>query len=200
MASKRLRAMGYPRHQEFTLEEKELQVAVCWLEEQKIRLYPVDGEERAQLRTFEKDWFNCFKKYLDDLQSPGFFGGEGNEGVAKAFEWLSSYALQLDYSDSKGKYNRKTAKVFDFQVNGQDKTEMEGKISHLYTHEILSFSHSTLSQPTPKQSNKTIHSFLFKQNLEILFLRLLPQTNQTLLPHSPSHFYPSPPSTPSQQK
>ena len=135
--------MGYPRHKEFSLEEKELQVAVCWLEEQKIRLYPHGGEEREELRKFEKDWCVCFKKYLKDLKSPDFFVGEGGEGegVGQAFEWLSSYALQLDYSDLKEKYHGETAKVVDLQANVREENEMEGIMKVITNRQYLLLSY-----------------------------------------------------------
>eukprot|EP00009_Paramoeba_aestuarina_P004461 CAMPEP_0201516078 /NCGR_PEP_ID=MMETSP0161_2-20130828/7489_1 /ASSEMBLY_ACC=CAM_ASM_000251 /TAXON_ID=180227 /ORGANISM="Neoparamoeba aestuarina, Strain SoJaBio B1-5/56/2" /LENGTH=252 /DNA_ID=CAMNT_0047913083 /DNA_START=143 /DNA_END=901 /DNA_ORIENTATION=+ len=117
--------MGYPRHQEFSTEEKELQVAVCWLEEQKIRLYPSGGKEREEMRNFGDKWLSLFKKYLDDLHSPEFFGeGEGEGEISEAFEWLSSYALQLDYSDAKERFNGKTAKVTDLNWKNKEE-EME---------------------------------------------------------------------------
>jgi hypothetical protein len=67
---------------------------VVWLEDQKIRFYPVD--QRSKLRQNSNNWHNDYNKYLKDLGCPQeLFEGSDNAN-SQSICWLLGYALKLD--------------------------------------------------------------------------------------------------------
>ena len=66
---------------------------VLWLEEQKIRRYPVDSSERNGLRNFgSNQWQQFFEKYAKDLQCPDI----ARETNVQTLCWMLGYALRLE--------------------------------------------------------------------------------------------------------
>lgn len=73
---------------------------VVWLEDQKIRHYPI--EERAALRQVDSpDWDITFQKYLADNSCPPQISSDRKSTC----EWLLGLAVRLEYSDNAEKYN-----------------------------------------------------------------------------------------------
>ena len=71
----------------------EFQALVLWLEEQKIRRYPVASGERNDLRNFESNqWQQYFDKYVTDLKCPA----ASQENNVQALCWILGYALRLE--------------------------------------------------------------------------------------------------------
>ena len=66
---------------------------VLWLEEQKIRRYPVASGERNDLRNFESNqWQQYFDKYVTDLKCPA----PSQENNVQALCWILGYTLRLE--------------------------------------------------------------------------------------------------------
>ena len=71
----------------------EFQALVLWLEEQKIRRYPVASGERNDLRNFESNqWQQYFDKYVTDLKCPA----ASQENNVQALCWILGYTLRLE--------------------------------------------------------------------------------------------------------
>ena len=71
---------------------KEFQSLILWLEEQHIRRYPIDSDQRNGLRQFDTgdQWQIHYEKYLKDVECP--FVDNNVQSVC----WLLGYALRLD--------------------------------------------------------------------------------------------------------
>ena len=70
---------------------KEFQSLILWLEEQHIRRYPIDSDQRNGLRQLSTDqWQIHYEKYLKDVECP--FVDNNVQSVC----WLLGYALRLD--------------------------------------------------------------------------------------------------------
>lgn len=66
---------------------------VLWLEDQKIRNYPIDG--RGELRKINSnDWNKAFEQYKKDVACPIV-----SNSPVEVMQWLLSYAVQLEYTD-----------------------------------------------------------------------------------------------------
>ena len=65
-----LRALGYPKADGFAIDDPaHFRALFVWLENTKIRAYPIDG--RKQLQSPEAaTWHAAFTKYLADLECP----------------------------------------------------------------------------------------------------------------------------------
>ena len=109
---RRMRALGYERAQSFLLTNMdEMHVALVWMEEQRIRLYP--PEERGDMRDRGK-FEASLVRYLKDLKSPHalWSGGLSTQNdFFLAFEWLTSYAIQCDFRDRSDAHNAKCAAI-----------------------------------------------------------------------------------------
>jgi len=94
MYERRLLALGYPNSRNFNPNDlQEFQALVLWLEEQKIRRYPVDSSERNGLRNFgSNQWQQFFEKYAKDLQCPDI----ARETNVQTLCWILGYALRLE--------------------------------------------------------------------------------------------------------
>jgi len=103
--TRKLRALNYPQWSSFDLSNfSHVQTLVAWLEDTKIRAYPV--EDRAPLRTLDGEWELQFRKYLQQLHFPhksnmDFAAGHWTIVV----NWLLAYAMSLEYRDNAEKYN-----------------------------------------------------------------------------------------------
>ena len=70
---------------------KEFQSLILWLEEQHIRRYPIDSDQRNGLRQFDTDqWQIHYAKYLKDVECPFV------DNNVQSLCWLLGYALRLD--------------------------------------------------------------------------------------------------------
>ena len=86
-----LRALKYPGEEGFDLDSPgHLQAAVVWLENTKVRRYPV--EARAALQSPDPaTWQAALAKYLADLECPLALGG-GSGGPRAVLQWLLTHA------------------------------------------------------------------------------------------------------------
>lgn len=84
-----LRSLKYPRAEGFNPDEPaQLQAAVVWLENTKVRQYPIDG--RAALQSPDPAaWQAALTKYLTDLECP-LRPEAGNQRAV--LQWLASHA------------------------------------------------------------------------------------------------------------
>ncbi|KAF8058070.1 hypothetical protein HT031_005730 [Scenedesmus sp. PABB004] len=96
-----LAALGYPRAQSFThTDEAAFRSLVAWLENVKIRHYPV--AERGPLGDLEgADWPAAFEQYVADLECPLALAADNRQAV---LEWVLSFAVSLEYTDSAEQY------------------------------------------------------------------------------------------------
>lgn len=86
-----LKALKYPRAEEFSpADYAQYQALVLWLENAKIRHYPIHG--RVALQSSDAvAWDSGFKKYLADIECPVELGGDGGNYLA-VLEWLLTHA------------------------------------------------------------------------------------------------------------
>ncbi|XP_015783050.1 RNA transcription, translation and transport factor protein [Tetranychus urticae] len=112
MFSRKLKAIEFGKADNFNVEdENSFRNLVAWLEDQKIRHYPI--EERSGLRKISSpDWENAFKKYLESLKCP--FDVKDRKLV---LDWLISTAVRLDYNDNFDKYKDVTGKLVKNQAS-----------------------------------------------------------------------------------
>jgi len=84
-----LRALKYPRVEGFSPDDpSQFQAAVVWLENTKVRQYPIDG--RAQLQSPEAAaWQAALQQYLTDLECPVRLEGGNQRAV---LQWLLAHA------------------------------------------------------------------------------------------------------------
>lgn len=104
MFRRKLRALEFPNWQTFNVEDvKQFRSLVYWLENTKIRCYPVEG--RTELRNVDAaEWDAAFKQYLVDVECPCPFG-EG-EKLAAVLDWLLSAAVGAEYADNADTFNK----------------------------------------------------------------------------------------------
>ncbi|XP_028409741.1 RNA transcription, translation and transport factor protein-like [Dendronephthya gigantea] len=100
MFARKLKALGYHSPNSFDVNDpKQLSTLIVWLEDIKIRLYPI--EERTAIRDMEnKNWANVFKQYLVDLKCP-----INPEMKEQMLDWLLGHAVRLEYSDKAPQIN-----------------------------------------------------------------------------------------------
>ncbi|PRW60225.1 UPF0568 C14orf166-like protein [Chlorella sorokiniana] len=92
-----LRSLKYPRLEGFNADDPaHFQAAVVWLENTKVRQYPIDG--RAALQSPDPAaWQAALTKYLADLECP-LLPEAGNHRAV--LQWLASHAVGLEYQDT----------------------------------------------------------------------------------------------------
>lgn len=85
-----LRSLNYPQSDDFDITSPaHIQSLILWLENTKIRQYPVDG--RAQLQAPNSaEWHKAFEQYLSDIGCPVPFDTEAN--TPAIIDWLLSHA------------------------------------------------------------------------------------------------------------
>jgi len=110
MFKRKLHALNYPQWDRFDLgDPKAFRTLVVWLEDQKIRHYPV--EARAPLRNIqENSWNEVFWKYLEDLEAPSAVlpmksPYEDISNLKITLNWLFSQAVTAEYGDKAIEYN-----------------------------------------------------------------------------------------------
>lgn len=89
-----LKALGYPKADGFAIDDpSHFRAMLVWLENTKIRQYPIDG--RKQLQSSDAaQWEAAFAKYLADLECP--VPGASRAAVLR---WLLTHAVGLEYQD-----------------------------------------------------------------------------------------------------
>ncbi|KAL4447482.1 hypothetical protein ABPG75_004701 [Micractinium tetrahymenae] len=92
-----LRALKYPRVDGFSPEDPaHFQAAVVWLENTKVRRYPIDG--RAALQSPDRATLQAaLRRYLSDLECPLALDSASQPAL---LQWLLLYAVGLEYQDS----------------------------------------------------------------------------------------------------
>eukprot|EP00741_Cyanophora_paradoxa_P022698 tig00021494_g21920.t1 len=110
---RKLKALAYPRASQFTTEDEEVRALVVWLEDMKIRHYPIEGRE--PLRTFNAEWGKVFAKYLAELECPLAVGAEVKPPYsAQLVDWIVGHAVYLEHQDRAKEVNE-AAKQFAAQ-------------------------------------------------------------------------------------
>ncbi|KAL4434617.1 hypothetical protein ABPG77_002740 [Micractinium sp. CCAP 211/92] len=92
-----LRALKYPRVEGFSAEDPaHFQAALVWLENTKVRRYPLDG--RAALQSPDPaTWQAALRQYLADLECPLAPTGASRTAL---MQWMLLHAVGLEYQDS----------------------------------------------------------------------------------------------------
>jgi len=100
MFKRKLAALDY--HKEYNpQDENDFRQMVVWLEDMKIRLYPIDG--RQNLRNIQSDqWEQTFHKYLQDLKYP--YETEIIKDRMIISDWLFGMAVRFEYGDNVEKF------------------------------------------------------------------------------------------------
>ncbi|XP_058130456.1 RNA transcription, translation and transport factor protein-like [Anopheles ziemanni] len=117
MFERYLAALQYPRVGQLNIDDpKDFRGFVAWLEDQKIRFYPI--EERAPLRKTSAldEWNAAFEKYKKDIKLPGNLKSKPEQ-----ITWLLLYAIKLEYTDNADQYR---------PITGAKKKEEEAKKSN----------------------------------------------------------------------
>lgn len=104
MSKRKLLALEYHGAETFNIySQTDYRTLVMWLEDQKIRHYPI--EDRASLRNIgDPHWEEAFHKYLDDLECLA-----PRNDPKSVLDWLLGLAAKLEYSDDPEKYQNATA-------------------------------------------------------------------------------------------
>jgi len=99
---RKLRALNYPGWNTFDITNiSHVHALVAWLEDCKIRCYPVT--DRTPLRTFNEEWDVVLRKYLQDVEFPHKIGNTIDWTVV--VNGLLAHAIALEYEDNVDKYN-----------------------------------------------------------------------------------------------
>jgi len=100
MFKRKLAALDYGKDYN-PQDENQFRQMVVWLEDMKIRLYPID--ERQSLRdTQNPQWDQTFSKYLQDLKCP--YTNEMIKDRTAISDWLIGAAVRFEYGDNVDKY------------------------------------------------------------------------------------------------
>ncbi|CAF0715814.1 unnamed protein product [Adineta steineri] len=101
-------------------DENQFRRMVVWLEDMKIRLYPID--ERQQLRdTDNPQWEQAFSKYLQDLKCP--YNEETIKDHVAVSDWLLGAAIRFEYGDNVEKYKLITSNDQQQKTNSSNENE-----------------------------------------------------------------------------
>jgi RLL motif-containing protein 1 len=101
-------------------DENQFRKMVVWLEDMKIRLYPIDG--RQNLRDIENpQWEQTFSKYLQDLNFP--YDHQLIKDRITTSDWLIGAAVRFEYGDNVEKYKPISSNV----INGQQKPNLSNQ-------------------------------------------------------------------------
>lgn len=95
-----LRSLKYPKVENVDMHNHaHYRALLVWLENTKIRQYPIDG--RSQLNSQQHDdWDKAFHKYLTDLECP-----ISVQDKIGSMRWLLIHALGLEYQDRSSDLN-----------------------------------------------------------------------------------------------
>lgn len=108
LASTLLSALAYPKAANFNhQDEPAFRALVAWLENVKIRHYPV-AERKALGDVKSASWPDAFAKYLQDLECPLPLTADNRQAV---LQWMLSFAVSLEYADNAEQYNATASKL-----------------------------------------------------------------------------------------
>jgi RLL motif-containing protein 1 len=114
MFKRKLSALDYGKDYN-PQDENQFRQMVVWLEDMKIRLYPIDA--RQTLRDIQNpQWEQALFKYLQDLKFP--YDNEMIKDRLAVSDWLIGAAVRFEYGDNVGKYKS----VLSNATNDQQKT------------------------------------------------------------------------------
>lgn len=116
MFKRKLQALGFPNPDTFnssgmkntnvrnftllktnSLDEKQFQNVVIWLEDQKIRRYKI--QEREPIKNTAEKWNEALSQYLVDLDCP-----IDNRSRPEILDWLLGLAVQLEFTEKAALY------------------------------------------------------------------------------------------------
>jgi len=123
MFSRKLRALNYPRWKNINISDtREFRTLVVWLEETKIRYYPM--EKRQSLRVVDDpNWMRYFVEYMQELQCPHDCEDSLSlDQTTYIVEWLLGQAISAEYHDAADKYNNIDKNAFLINNAGPKKT------------------------------------------------------------------------------
>ena len=86
---------------EVMIRERAFRAWVAWVEDAKLRVWPMDGEDRARLRRVEDEtsvWGETFAKWLEELDVQP---STSASGCMELLEWVLSEAVAAEYGDYK---------------------------------------------------------------------------------------------------
>lgn len=87
-------------------EPQQFAILVLWLENTKIRQYPVDDRKMLS-QTSNSAWLDCYRKYLQDVQCPLSLE---DDNKVQTLDWLLNYAVSLEFQDQADSYNKSAAR------------------------------------------------------------------------------------------
>ena len=95
MLRKKLVCLEHPNPDTININDtKSFRNLIIWLEDQKIRHYPIEG--RAELRkTSSPEWNKAFEKYKNDLDCPKELTSDADQ-----LKWIVNQAIKLEYMDN----------------------------------------------------------------------------------------------------
>jgi RLL motif-containing protein 1 len=100
MFKRKLAALDYGKDYN-PQDETQFRQMVIWLEDMKIRFYPIDG--RQNLRDIQNpQWEQAFSKYLQDLNFS--YDNEMIKDRLAISDWLIGLAVRFEYGDNVEKY------------------------------------------------------------------------------------------------
>jgi RLL motif-containing protein 1 len=111
MFKRKLSALDYGKDYN-PQDETQFRQLVVWLEDMKIRFYPIDG--RQNLRNLQNpQWEEAFTKYLQDLKYP--YDHEMMKDRFAVSDWLIGSAVRFEYGDNVEKYKSVLSNVTNDQ-------------------------------------------------------------------------------------
>lgn len=121
MFKRKLSALQYHLAETFKYDDEvQFRNLIVWLEDQKIRAYPV--ENRVQLRNLQDDhvWNEAFVQYLRDLKCQFTYNVNDKQSKLAIIDWLLSLAVRLDFSDNADEIKAKLMDKKDSNLNNGD--------------------------------------------------------------------------------
>eukprot|EP01051_Picozoa_sp_SAG22_P006818 SAG22_NODE_460_length_10218_cov_5.663109_7_plen_206_part_00 len=118
MFARKLRALQYPDPAaDIATDDTMLHDLVIWLEDRKIRHYPI--ESRDALRTQSSEWHLALAKYLRDLECCHDLTDFKNPDQRIAVvDWLLAEAVGLEYADDAARYTSIGTKIASAPLRG----------------------------------------------------------------------------------
>jgi len=174
MFQRKLKALGASDWQNFHIQDQsQFRKTVMWLEEARIRLYPV--EQRAGLREINSpEWDKAFLKYLEDLSCAQPYGPNMTpKQLNVVFDALLSQAITAEYADHASQYNAiKTSDVLQ-RKQAETKTDTATAIdcsSEQFQRGVAELA-TMLQLPSSSQTEPAAVLNVIKKRIETLRLK-----------------------------
>lgn len=107
MFKRKLSALDYDKEYN-PKDETQFRTLVVWLEDMKIRFYPID--QRKDLRDIQNPrWEESLHKFLQNLSFP--YDDQVMSDRAATMDWLIGTAIRFEYGDNVDKYKTVTGNV-----------------------------------------------------------------------------------------